>query len=139
MSWSACRHTGTTDTVAVALDIARENGATTIAITSDANSPVAKAAHVVLTTWNSSTPSIPLYGDFLEGRISQLFLIDLLYLGLLFRLRGQDLEASQGHRPRARETLPPARRRALTYPTCYCGLGSRKLGNIKIRECVSHR
>jgi RpiR family carbohydrate utilization transcriptional regulator len=39
-----------------------------------------------LTTWNSSTPSIPLHGDFLEGRISQLFLIDLLYLGLLFRL-----------------------------------------------------
>jgi len=79
-------HTGTTDTVAVALEIARDNGATTIAITSDAGSPVAKAAHVTLTTWNSSTPSIPLYGDFLEGRISQLFLIDLLYLGLLFRL-----------------------------------------------------
>lgn len=78
-------HTGTTDTVAVALQIARDNGATTIAITSDAGSPVAKAADVTLTTWNSSTPPIPLYGDFLEGRISQLFLIDLLYLGILFR------------------------------------------------------
>ena len=78
-------HTGTTDTVAMALQIARDNGAATIAITSDAASPVAKAAHVTLTTWNSSTPPVPLYGDFLEGRISQLFLIDLLYLGLLFR------------------------------------------------------
>jgi RpiR family carbohydrate utilization transcriptional regulator len=36
-------HTGTTDTVAVALEIARENGATTIAITSDAASPVAQS------------------------------------------------------------------------------------------------
>ena len=78
-------HTGTTETVAVALQLARENGATTIAITSDANSPVAKVAHITLTTWNSSTPTIPLYGDFLEGRISQLFLIDLLYLGVVFR------------------------------------------------------
>lgn len=78
-------HTGMTDTVAVAMKIARENGAMTIAITSDATSPVAKAADVTLTTWNSSTPPTPLYGDFLEGRISQLFLIDLLYLGLVFR------------------------------------------------------
>jgi len=52
-------------------------------------SPVAKAADVTLTTWNSSTPTIPLYGDFLEGRISQLFLIDLLYLGILFRTGAQ--------------------------------------------------
>ncbi len=78
-------HTGTTDTVASAMKIARENGAITIAITSEAASPVGKAGDVTLTTWNSSTPPTPLYGDFLEGRISQLFLIDLLYLGLVFR------------------------------------------------------
>jgi RpiR family carbohydrate utilization transcriptional regulator len=77
-------HTGTTQGIANALTLARENGATTIAITSDASSPVAKAASLQLTTWNSSTPPVPLYGDFLEGRISQLFLIDVLYLGLLF-------------------------------------------------------
>lgn len=77
-------HTGTTRNVANALQLARENGATTIAITSNAGSSVAKAASIALMTWNSSTPSVPLYGDFLEGRISQLFLIDLLYLGLLF-------------------------------------------------------
>jgi RpiR family transcriptional regulator, carbohydrate utilization regulator len=77
-------HTGTTQGIANALTLARENGATTIAITSDASSPVARAASLQLTTWNSSTPPVPLYGDFLEGRISQLFLIDVLYLGLLF-------------------------------------------------------
>lgn len=77
-------HTGTTNPVAQALALARRNGATTIAITSDAGSIVARSADVVLTTWTSATPSVPLHGDFLEGRVSQMFLIDLLYLGLLF-------------------------------------------------------
>jgi len=78
-------HTGTTDTVANALKVARDNKATTIAITSDAGSAVGRAAAITLTTWNSATPSVPLYGDFIEGRISQLFLIDVLYLGVLFK------------------------------------------------------
>ena len=77
-------HTGTTQNVANALRLARENGAMTIAISSDAGSVVARAAEVTLTTASSATPPVPLYGDFLEGRISQLFLIDILYLGLLF-------------------------------------------------------
>ena len=77
-------HTGTTQNVANALRLAREAGATTIAITSDAMSEVSQAAEIALITGNSTTPSVPLYGDFLEGRISQLFLIDVLYLGLLF-------------------------------------------------------
>lgn len=77
-------HTGTTQGVANALDLARKNGARTIAITSNTKSPVAKEAEVVLSTWSATTPSVPLHGDFLEGRISQLFLIDLLYLGLIF-------------------------------------------------------
>lgn len=77
-------HTGTTQNVANALHLAREGGAMTIAITSDATSAVGKAAETTLTTASSATPSIPLYGDFLEGRISQLFLIDILYLGLIF-------------------------------------------------------
>ena len=78
-------HTGTTDTVATALSVARENNCLTIAITSDPASAVGRAAEIALVTWNSSTPSVPLYGDFIEGRISQLFLIDLLYLGVLFK------------------------------------------------------
>ena len=44
-------HTGTTMTVADAMLLARDNGATTIAITSDAQSDVAKAGNVCLTTW----------------------------------------------------------------------------------------
>jgi RpiR family carbohydrate utilization transcriptional regulator len=82
-------HTGSTETVARALRLSRKNGAPTIAITSDSMSAVARAADLVLVTWNSSMPLTPLYGDFLEGRASQLFLVDLLYLGLLFRAREQ--------------------------------------------------
>lgn len=77
-------HTGHTETVANALSLARSKGAKTIAITSDPDSIVAKAADVQLITWHHSTPQIPLYGDFLEGRICELYLVDLIYLGLLF-------------------------------------------------------
>ncbi len=80
-------HTGTTRTVADAMLLARDNGATTIAITSDAQSDVAKAGLVCLTTKGASQQVIPLHGDFLEGRLSQLFLVDLLYVGVLFRAK----------------------------------------------------
>ena len=76
-------HTGTTQNVANALKLARENGAMTLAITSEPLSGVGQAAETVLITGQSSTPSVPLFGDFLEGRISQLFLIDILYLGIV--------------------------------------------------------
>lgn len=78
-------HTGTTHTVSDALLLARENGATTIAITSDPESEVARAAHVCLATWGATQQVVPLHGDFLEGRLSQLFLVDVLYVGVLFR------------------------------------------------------
>jgi RpiR family carbohydrate utilization transcriptional regulator len=77
-------HTGQTETVANALAIARNKGAKTIAITSDPQSDVAKAAEIQLITWHHATLRIPLYGDFLEGRMCELFLVDLIYLGLLF-------------------------------------------------------
>jgi RpiR family transcriptional regulator, carbohydrate utilization regulator len=80
-------HTGSTKTVADAMLLARDNGATTIAITSDALSDVAQAGIVSLTTKGASHQVIPLHGDFLEGRLSQLFLIDLLYVGVLFRAK----------------------------------------------------
>ena len=101
-------HTGTTETVADAMLLARENGATTIAITSNAQSDVAKAGTVCLTTAGATQQAVPLYGDFLEGRLSQLFLIDLLYVGAVFkagetsannlRLTGQALEKHYRHR-----------------------------------------
>lgn len=77
-------HTGQTETVASALRLARSRGSKTIAITSDPNSQVAKAAEIQLITWHNSTEQ-PLYGDFLEGRVCQLFLVELIYLGVLFR------------------------------------------------------
>jgi RpiR family carbohydrate utilization transcriptional regulator len=77
-------HTGHTETVASSLALARSRGARTIAITSDPDSIVAKAAEIQLITYHHSTPQIPLYGDFLEGRICELYLVDLIYLGLLF-------------------------------------------------------
>jgi RpiR family carbohydrate utilization transcriptional regulator len=86
-------HTGTTVGIASALKLAREKSATTIAMTSDPSSEVARAAELSLITWNSATPSVPLYGDFLEGRISQIYLVDLLYIGLLFE-EGNDRSAS---------------------------------------------
>lgn len=86
-------HTGTTVGIASALRLAREKSATTIAMTSDPSSEVARAAELSLITWNSATPSVPLYGDFLEGRISQIYLVDLLYIGLLFE-EGNDRSAS---------------------------------------------
>ena len=86
-------HTGTTQNVANALRLARENGAMTLAITSDIATEVGQAADVVLVTGQSATPSVPLFGDFLEGRISQLFLIDVLYLGIVL----PEGSASGGH------------------------------------------
>ena len=77
-------HTGQTETVVSALSLARSKGSKTIAITSNPNSPVAKAAEIQLITWHNSIEQ-PLYGDFLEGRICQLFLVELIYLGVLFR------------------------------------------------------
>ncbi len=90
-------HTGTTQNVANALRLARETGAMTIAITSDAAMAVGQSAEITLITGSSATPAVPLYGDFLEGRISQLFLIDILYLGIVFEdgsNRAQNLSAT---------------------------------------------
>ncbi|MEP0519752.1 MAG: MurR/RpiR family transcriptional regulator [Hyphomicrobiales bacterium] len=82
-------HTGTTEDVAKALRVARENGAKTIAITSNLESSVAEAAEISLWTWTPNTPQIPLYGDFLEGRVCQIYIIYLIYLGVLFQSGGK--------------------------------------------------
>jgi RpiR family carbohydrate utilization transcriptional regulator len=78
-------HTGATLSIANALEVAREKGASTIAITSDPGSPVGKSAEVCLLTAPNEADQ-PLYGDFMEGRANQLYIVDLLYLGLLFTL-----------------------------------------------------
>jgi RpiR family carbohydrate utilization transcriptional regulator len=78
-------HTGATLSIANALGVAREKGASTIAITSNPGSPVGRNAEICLLT----APNVadkPLYGDFMEGRANQLYIVDLLYLGMLFTL-----------------------------------------------------
>jgi DNA-binding MurR/RpiR family transcriptional regulator len=59
------------------------NGVTTIAITSNAQSPLTEHADIVLQT---TSQEIPIYGEFLRARIGQLFIVDLLYIGLVFAL-----------------------------------------------------
>ena len=71
-----------------ALSLARQRGAKTIAITSDGGSDVAQAADCSLVTWKSDALDVPLYGDFLEGRICQMYIIYLIYLGVLFQSGG---------------------------------------------------
>lgn len=88
----AVSHTGQTQSVARALKLARAVGARTIAITSDRRSPVAEAAEVTLTTWKQDKTSIPLFGDFIEGRSCQLYLVDLLFLLVLFRSQQNEKE-----------------------------------------------
>lgn len=78
-------HTGQTQSVSHALKLAREGGAATIAITSDRRSTVAETAEITLVTWKQQQANIPLFGDFLEGRSSQLYLVDLLFLSVLFQ------------------------------------------------------
>ncbi|MFK7762513.1 MAG: MurR/RpiR family transcriptional regulator [Roseobacter sp.] len=89
MTFVGVSHTGTTEEVAGALTVARRKGAKTVAITSNLDSPVAKAAEVSLWTWITATPQIPLYGDFLEGRMCQLYIVYLVYLGILFQSNGK--------------------------------------------------
>tara|TARA_B110000090_G_C13299439_1_gene415179 strand:+ start:84 stop:956 length:873 start_codon:yes stop_codon:yes gene_type:complete len=86
-------HTGMTEDVARSLSVARARGAKTIAITSNLASPVALAAEVALWTWTPDTPQIPLYGDYLEGRVCQIYIIYAIYLGVLFQSEGSVPEA----------------------------------------------
>ena len=81
-------HTGTTEDVASALSVARKKGAQTVAITSSLESAVAKSAEMILWTWTPDTPQIPLYGDFLEGRVCQIYIVYLIYLGVLLQSNG---------------------------------------------------
>ncbi|NIN01824.1 MAG: SIS domain-containing protein [candidate division Zixibacteria bacterium] len=78
-------HTGLSMDVVNALKIASDNGAMTICITSNSESPLARVSGICLCT-PSRTRDIPLYGDFMEARVSQLYIIDLLYLGIIFKL-----------------------------------------------------
>ncbi len=75
-------HFGDTKDVVKALEIAKGKGATTIAITGNRKSAIVKNADINLFTFSKEEP---IYGDFMEGKASQLFIIDLLYIGILLK------------------------------------------------------
>jgi len=75
-------HSGNAKDTVKALEIAKEKGATTIAITGNAKSAIASKADIILLTYSKEEP---IYGDFMEAKISQLLIIDLLYIGILLK------------------------------------------------------
>jgi RpiR family carbohydrate utilization transcriptional regulator len=67
------------------LKIASDKNAVTICLTSNPESPLAQVSRICLCT-PPRNKDIPLYGDFMEARVSQLYVIDLVYLGIIFKL-----------------------------------------------------
>ena len=75
-------HSGNTLDVVKVLQLARSKGATTIALTGNAKAKILDHADISLVTVSHEEP---IYGDFMEAKVCQLFLIDLLYIKILLR------------------------------------------------------
>ena len=82
-------HTGLQHHVAQALELAGANGAATIALTSYAGTPVARAAEIVLHT--TSLAAAITY-DSPSVRNAQLALVDVIYEAMLMKARAQTQE-----------------------------------------------
>jgi RpiR family carbohydrate utilization transcriptional regulator len=83
-------NTGITKHVVDAVKIAAKNGAITIGLTSDRESALARTSKICLAT-PLEYKDAPLYGGAIDAKVCQLYLVDLLYLGVLFKL-GQPLK-----------------------------------------------
>ncbi|QKS73347.1 MurR/RpiR family transcriptional regulator [Paenalkalicoccus suaedae] len=79
---------GSTRDTIQSLKVARENGATVIAITYYSRSPITEFADIVLPGGGKESP---LEGGSLTAKISQLFMIDLLCTGLSLRTKEETL------------------------------------------------
>lgn len=79
---------GTTRDLLESVDIARKNGAKIIAITNYTRSKLATLANVVL---QSAGYEKPLDGGSFAAKISQLFVLDLLYTGVLIKAKNRIL------------------------------------------------
>lgn len=77
-------HSGKTTAVLEPLDLARQNGATTIAVTNYAGSPAARVADFVLC---STAQNSPLLGENATARIAQLNILDALFVATAQRDR----------------------------------------------------
>jgi hypothetical protein len=75
-------HSGETRDVVSALRLAKSKGATTVALSGNSSSALCEQADIKLVTVSHEEP---IYGDFMEAKIAQLFVIDLLYIGVLLR------------------------------------------------------
>ena len=80
----AFSHSGATTAVLEPLDLARKNGARTIAVTNYADSPTARAADFVLC---STAQNSPLLGENATARIAQLNILDALFVATAQRDR----------------------------------------------------
>ena len=80
----AFSHSGSTSAVIGAFELARKNGARTIAVTNYADSPLTRLADVVLC---STAQNSPLLGENATARIAQLNLLDALFLAVAQRDR----------------------------------------------------
>ncbi|MET9338823.1 MurR/RpiR family transcriptional regulator [Nonomuraea sp. NPDC003804] len=75
-------HSGTTAEVVEPLAIARQRGATTVAVTNFPRSPLAEAADIVLTTAAQDTP---FRAGGVAARHTQMLVLDCLYIGVVQR------------------------------------------------------
>jgi DNA-binding MurR/RpiR family transcriptional regulator len=82
-------HTGTTIDTVDALRVARQHGATTIAVTNFAKSPITEEADLVLTTAARETT---FRSGAMASRIAQLALIDCLFTGVAQRSYDQAID-----------------------------------------------
>jgi DNA-binding MurR/RpiR family transcriptional regulator len=80
----AFSHSGNTSAVLEAVELARKNGARTIAVTNYADSPLAQLVDVVLC---STAQNNPLLGENATARIAQLNLLDALFVAVAQRDR----------------------------------------------------
>jgi RpiR family carbohydrate utilization transcriptional regulator len=78
-------NTGLTKHVVDALTIASARGAVTIGITSEPESALARASKICLVS-PLENKDVPLYGGAIDAKVCQLYLVDLLYLRVLFKL-----------------------------------------------------
>ncbi|RSK28876.1 MurR/RpiR family transcriptional regulator [Bacillus sp. HMF5848] len=83
---------GSTKDTIDSLSIARQNGATVIAITYYARSPITKIADYVLLSGGKESP---LEGGSLASKIAQLFVIDLLCTGLALQNKEQAIKMKE--------------------------------------------
>jgi RpiR family transcriptional regulator, repressor of rpiB and als operon len=93
----AFSHSGSTTAVIDALELARRNGARTIAVTNYADSHLARIADVVLC---STAQNSPLLGENATARIAQLNLLDALFVATAQRDR-KAADANLGRTMRA--------------------------------------